>query len=254
MKITAITKFKHTGMMEALESLGWTVAELGRRCGITPSMLGSYINLKTRPSKESVDKIEKVIIEAGVDLDIYATWPESFKGFKKRPVVKSTKDIPMEYLISMTDDPLMLGGAITEHNDSVNFMMENMKELDEREAVVIDSLFFKEQTLEECAQEIGRTSERVRGIRDNALMKLSILQEEDGYIKRRCYYKSLPRECYFLWIGDLYRKGCEGCYYRIHRFDKSKRKWHPSNVEFTPSNHVTFIGKKEAANITGGVL
>ena len=98
MKITAITRFKNGTLLDAVRQAGWTQAELARRIDLSPTKVGDLFNLKRKPETEVADKIQRVLGEAGVYLDIDAAWPEGFKPLSKTPISEVSRDVDVGLL------------------------------------------------------------------------------------------------------------------------------------------------------------
>lgn len=98
MKITAITRYKHGAIYQAMTRLGWSQTELARRVGLSAPLIGLFINMRKRPTAEQAARIEKVLIEAGENVDILAEWPKDFTlavGFK-REVTEEIKQLALD--------------------------------------------------------------------------------------------------------------------------------------------------------------
>jgi len=78
MKIAALVKIKHGEIWKALETLGWSQAELARQTDMYQSQIGEIINLKRRPTEGEVKKIELAFLDAGMIVDVISEWPEMF--------------------------------------------------------------------------------------------------------------------------------------------------------------------------------
>ena len=75
--------------------------------------------------------------------------------------------------------------SIIQDEETLNYTMELMDQLDERERTILTLRFgldgSKPRTLENVSRAIGRTRERVRQIQNQALEKLKNLLESNGY-------------------------------------------------------------------------
>ena len=83
MKIAALVKIKHGEIWKALETLGWSQAELARQTDMYQSQIGEIINLKRRPTEGEVKKIELAFLDAGMIVDVISEWPEMFTSKAK---------------------------------------------------------------------------------------------------------------------------------------------------------------------------
>jgi len=74
---------------------------------------------------------------------------------------------------------------VIETNETIQYMIKLMEQLNEREKIILDLRFGLSsgtpKTLEQVRVEIGCTRERVRQIQNKALSKLRSLLEEDGH-------------------------------------------------------------------------
>jgi DNA-directed RNA polymerase sigma subunit (sigma70/sigma32) len=173
MKITAITKFKHGGLFEALKQLNWSQNELSRRSGIHNGTIGRVINMKERPSERVANKIQETLGEAGVYLDVTQEWPETFKGFDKTIKIEQTKDISI----------LELEAAHTFYNqlfleqlpEEADYIDGAIMSLTNQEKEVIESRFGFNgfpKSLDEVGSHIGHSRENTRQIQNRAIRKI----------------------------------------------------------------------------------
>lgn len=189
MKITAITKYKHGELHAALTRLGWSIAELARRCKATHSNVCAVINLKLRPSPKLANKIQMALGEEGIFLDVLEQWPEAFK-IRRRFVRIETMDIPMERLIGCREAMMVLAPEQNKEEDwsvSINGILET---LTERQRLVIVERFYNSNSLEGVANKLGLTCERVRQIEAKALRKLR-------HPERICDLEQIAEEHFF---------------------------------------------------------
>jgi RNA polymerase sigma factor (sigma-70 family) len=189
MKITAITKYKHGELHAALTRLGWSIAELARRCKATHSNVCAVINLKLRPSPKLANKIQMALGKEGIFLDVLEQWPEAFK-IRRRFERIETMDIPMERLIGCREAMMVLAPEQNKEEDwsvSINGILET---LTERQRLVIVERFYNSNSLEGVANKLGLTCERVRQIEAKALRKLR-------HPERICDLEQIAEEHFF---------------------------------------------------------
>lgn len=105
MKVTAITRYKQGDIYLALQKLGWTQAELAKRTGIHYQTLGTIINLRKKPNKSQLDKIQAVFADEGVFVDVVDMFPPGFKPLNPAYKAVQTKEIVFE---SLLDHPEVL--------------------------------------------------------------------------------------------------------------------------------------------------
>ena len=98
MKITAITKFRQGDMNSAVKRAGISHMELARRAGISYPAYSAILNLRRKPSRETCQKIQNALAEAGEFLDVFAIWPEKFVPLKKSLTIEQTEEIEVTQL------------------------------------------------------------------------------------------------------------------------------------------------------------
>lgn len=175
MKITAITHYKHGELFAILTRLGWTQAELARRAGLSPCLVGEIINLRKRPLQKHADAIQRAFGDAGEYLDVLEQWPETFGGMSRSSERAETVDVPMERLIGCREALMLPAPEQALRTDLSNAMGECLDTLTEREKRVIEARFYENRTLDNVANELRFKKgggERVRQIESRALRKL----------------------------------------------------------------------------------
>lgn len=90
-----------------------------------------------------------------------------------------------EFRDIIADDKAMSPDEIVQETETIRYMSDLVKRLEEREQEILTLRFglnnTKPRTLEDVSQIIGRTRERVRQIQNQALEKLRKIIEEDGF-------------------------------------------------------------------------
>jgi RNA polymerase sigma factor (sigma-70 family) len=167
MRVVAVTKFKQADIYEAMKRIGWNQSELARRSGISPCVIGQIINLEIRPTKNLASKIQKALAESGEFIDILATWPELFKGFKKAPVLEQIQDVDFSRVIGQSSTPLL--AVVKDERDEAVRKIVNT--LDPQQKEVIESRM-RGETLEEVGKRMGVTRERIRQIEAKAIKSM----------------------------------------------------------------------------------
>ena len=153
MEIAAITRYKHGGIARALQKLGWSQAELGRRAGINQVSVGTYVNLRCRPEQKTADKIQAAFGKEGIYVDVLGAWPEGFK-MKKAPVIVSYGEVAPHELPG--SQPSLSFIESDQLEVALRSIPEKLREVLERHYV--DGLPY-----EELAREYGVTRETIRG-------------------------------------------------------------------------------------------
>ena len=167
MRITAITRFKHGDLYNALKEAGWT--QLGRKAGVCASTVGIIINMKWRPTEEIANKIQAAFGRAGIVLDVLELWPESFAGIKKSIIIEETRDI----------EPVQLEGAIKQTpmqlmdlDITKEILHDVLQQLTNRERKVLTMRFFEGLTMAEVGKRLKRSGSLIGRIEAKALRKL----------------------------------------------------------------------------------
>ena len=116
MKITAVTRFKLAELHLALKRLGWGHVDLSKKTGISARMIGEYINLRKKPSKETAEKIQKALAAEGVFLDVFSLWPDAFKGFSSPVVHEHTAEVDLTELRLRNEQQILLNASAGLHD------------------------------------------------------------------------------------------------------------------------------------------
>ena len=174
MKITAITRYKHGELYAILQRIGWTQSELARQTDLRIGTIGDIINLVKRPTVEQADAIQKAVGTAGEYLDVLSEWPETFEGLKRGYKLEQTAEVEMENLLDCRE-AMMLPAPEPTLEDAVHLedaMESAMSDLTKQQKFVLKHRFWKDETLEEVGNKLGRTEDRVRQIEAKALRML----------------------------------------------------------------------------------
>jgi transcriptional regulator with XRE-family HTH domain len=78
MNIAAITKFKHGTLYRNLVVLGWSQKQLADRMGVSQNKMSKWINLKSKPNRDEMDRLQRVFGEEDIYFDPVEEWPEDF--------------------------------------------------------------------------------------------------------------------------------------------------------------------------------
>jgi len=173
MKITAITRFKHAGLYAALKQLGWSQAELARRTGFSNGYIGNCINMVKRPLINVASKIQTVLGEMGIYIDVRAEWPEVFEGLKHGYHVEQTAEVEME---SLEDHPevLELPAPEIEANFDTELFTETVERVISRATPYQKDTFRRFYYGDETPSEIAdrdKVSRNCVGVRLKSVMK-----------------------------------------------------------------------------------
>lgn len=176
MKITALTKFKHGVLFNAMKQLGWSQNRLAKEAGINNCVIGTICNLKSRPTIKTANAIQNAFGKHGVYIDVTEAWPETFKGFARTVTIEETQEVEILKLEAEQEFSRRIALNFNGSIDSERFELLNkcFKTLDEKEKKVIELRFLENsKTLETVGEEIGCTRERVRQLQMSGLRKLN---------------------------------------------------------------------------------
>ena len=177
MKITAVTKFKHGVLFNALKQLNWTQADLARATGIGATIISNICNLKERPSIFNANRIQNALGENGVYIDVTEAWPETFKGFKGTLTIEQTQEVELLKIEAEQEFSrrLNFNGTNELEHERLNLFEKCFNSLEDREKKVIELRWLSEnpKTLEQVGGEMGYTRERIRQISIRGLSKLN---------------------------------------------------------------------------------
>ena len=167
MKIAALVKIKHGEIWKALETLGWSQAELARQTDMDQSKIGQIINLKRRPTEGEVKKIELAFLDAGMIVDVISEWPEMF----------TSKAKSMTYYQDIESDRLL------PNNQSLNLENKEILQMlfDKLDLIEIDILLMNRvegHSMREIAEKYDLTVSRVGQLSQNLDKKIYEFNEK----------------------------------------------------------------------------
>ena len=156
-------------MYRAIKQAGWSQAELARQAGITPYLIGEYINMKRRPSESHADLIYVALKKIGIRLNIHEVWPETFKGINSSLICEEIRDVNPSELTSDTNQS-------PQHLIDMDIAREDidgvLDSLGDREREIILDMYFSNMTRKECGEKHGLSACRIDQIQAKALRKL----------------------------------------------------------------------------------
>ncbi len=177
MKITAVTKFKHGILFNALKQLNWTQADLARESGISQYVISTICNLKSRPSVLNANRIQNALGEKGIYIDVTEAWPETFKGFAGNLTIEQTQEVDLLKLEAEQEFSRRLN-----FNETNELQEERLKIFDkcfnsltdkQKKVIELRWLSKEPKTLEQVGDEMGYTRERIRQISLQGLWRLN---------------------------------------------------------------------------------
>ena len=179
--IRAELRFKNAVFMKALDDSEYkSIAEFSRACGICYTNLVEYANLRWIPKKiEQQVKIGELL---NCNLyDLFEQYEDVVRENMKRPR-KYIREIPKDKMIEMSSNKLIEMEADCNleselEKQSVEIVVKGaVKNLKQREQDVLNMFFgmngHKEKSLNEIAEKLTITRERVRQIREKAIRRL----------------------------------------------------------------------------------
>jgi DNA-directed RNA polymerase specialized sigma subunit len=177
MKITAITKFKHGGLWNALKKLGWSQKELAKRADIQLTAINEIVNLKRRPTKKQAEDIQRVFGKEGFYLDPLEEWPETFQGFRKKIQIEQTREVTKKQLEATQAfyDQLEWNPREESQKEILQAVQMAMEELPAKEKAVLKMRHGFESTpltLKECGGKLRATTLKIWQIQERAHNKL----------------------------------------------------------------------------------
>jgi len=189
-RITAITRLKHTELLQAARSLGSQTA-LAKRLKVKQMTLSRWVNLKECPPKEPtrgwpakrLRKLEKDLLKITGKLldDLFPPGLRTNAAFLNAPkLMETTREVETYSLVTMAarfaerttvDPPKML-----ERTERQLAIRQAIESLDRREAVILRARWGLNGddpvTLQEIADEHGVSRERIRQLEARAIQQL----------------------------------------------------------------------------------
>ena len=174
MKVTAITKFRQGDLHNAIKRTGLGLMEVARRAGLSYRCFSSVLNLRSKPSRATCDKIQKALAEAGEFLDVFEIWPEKFVPLKKSLTIEQTEEVEVTQLNDFHNG---IAASIPEFCEEeisrATELLETLLDDRERRAVKMRCGFDgKASTWEEIGNAFGVSRERARQITNLGFAKL----------------------------------------------------------------------------------
>jgi RNA polymerase sigma factor (sigma-70 family) len=162
MKVTAVTRFKHGGLLTALRQANLTGSELARRIKKSPNCISELLNLKARPSEDLANRIQRVLAETGVVIDVLEFWPEDFRPLKRSVVVEETQEIEVDKLQYAQYLQLADKGRDAMDEELRRRLEKAIGELDPRGQAMLKMHYFEGKSCEEIASLLTRSSKSVQ--------------------------------------------------------------------------------------------
>ena len=173
-------KARNNRLIKLREDLGMSQAQAAAVCGVTPSILGQYENLKVSPiGRRGWNRTAKRIA-AYYGEDKEYIWSEQVRELRARMVTRTISTEKAMQWDGWGASKPMLTAAASEATDVIETAFS--KVLSEREAMILRELnSAAEPSLEDVAAKLQITRERVRQIEMRALHKLRRSHRLDDY-------------------------------------------------------------------------
>ena len=181
--IRAEIRFKNAVFTNAFHRQGYkSIAELARRTGISQGLLYSFASLKTIPKNYEIrDKLCRALYEDDYHLfDQYADVVRKNQGVAPKMFKEISKDkfvsLESAEVLLLEDKDALVDQAMNKESLEIDVRLV-LKTLKDRERMVLEMSFGFEpygysRTLNEIAEKLGLTRERVRQIKDLAIRRL----------------------------------------------------------------------------------
>ncbi|MAT38896.1 MAG: hypothetical protein CL946_04760 [Ectothiorhodospiraceae bacterium] len=176
-----VIKVKNNLLKALMDSKGIeSQAELARAINVSPKSIGDVANLKVGAFNldGTPSKLTKSLC------DYFCCLPEDI--YPKEVIMVGIPSNVLERVVSSEEvqrclsyveqDPSML----VQDEKSTEYIKNELKRLTGMQKKVIEMRFFEEKNLQECAEEVGVTRERIRQIELKAIKKLKCFASIDG--------------------------------------------------------------------------
>jgi transcriptional regulator with XRE-family HTH domain len=166
-----------------MEQLGLSVRTFARLCGISPDEMSNALHLRHIPGRANTERDTSVRIRfqelSGLlweelfhdNFSIYRRRLDEFLRPKQKvPVVQIQKFV--EYVLAPQEQVTPFEALASKEEQETDQLEDVLDSLPPREARVLRQRFMKEQTLEEVAEMLQVTRERIRQLEARALRKM----------------------------------------------------------------------------------
>lgn len=130
-----------------------------------PTRIGLILNLRSMPTIDEANKIQRVFGEEGIYVDVIACWPERFNGLKRSLTIEQTADVDFDRLI---EQPKVFE---LEDQDLLGVVEKSTVLTDTQKKILIDH-YWKGRSQPEIAAELGVSSAAISHQKITALSKL----------------------------------------------------------------------------------
>ena len=161
LRVNVLLRARHADLIEAIRRLGWT-------------QISNYVNLRVAPKNITAEQERKFLELTGRTSD--ELWPEFARS---KEFLAGTKAV--EITGEVTYRALQESGAlrlpaqpdeILEEREFQEALEKAIGSLSPQQRTVIKSFFFDGKTLDVVGEEIGKSRERARQLKEQALNKL----------------------------------------------------------------------------------
>lgn len=175
-------KVRNNYLLTLMRARGYnTNAEFSRSCGVSESVIGSYVNL-VRPALTINGDVREPLVKMAKTLGVpplSLVPPDHFH----EPLVKNTAELTVDrgQIVDEIGDDSQLSNLITDEN--IDTLHDAMLVMPERMQHVVERRIVEGDTLQAIATDLGITRERVRGIEGECLVILRELFSEGSTVE-----------------------------------------------------------------------
>jgi len=173
-------KGKHGLLQTFIDKKGWTQSDFAREVKVSAFTVGEWFNLKKIPSKKKMDIICKLLQETEEVLFPLAIRNKDFLDIKRQTTIYKEIDInqlPFSELKELPSGDLSFEDQITQREikEQINKALDMLTPRQEKVLRLrfgLGTIAEKDYTLDEVAEILSITRERVRQIEAQAIRKL----------------------------------------------------------------------------------
>jgi len=211
-RIAVVAHIKHGALYEAIRKKGWNQSEAAKFLDITPTQMGTLLNLKARPPfifsaqkrhKTKVRKLQEKLMEL-TGLSVYDLFPEEVmtKEFLSRPKkFAGVRDVPLQVLLDSGAMPHLLPAPDEallqkEVDEEVLHLLD---ELPPQQRAAVKGRYWEGKPIETMAEETGTSPSNVSALSLTGLRRLHekanalrVAEQERPWLHRDIFKKSIP--------------------------------------------------------------
>lgn len=161
MKVTAITKFKHGALLDALRRHNLGPCSFAERFGISKTLMCRCVNLVQRPRIDIAAKILAGLAELGEVFSFEELWPDEFKPTGQALTLEQSREIEPQFIghyLEYERDRLLTNGSHVKLPEDVQTAIDSLRK---RDRMVLD-MYAKGMTFSEMEKKLGVSRGRAR--------------------------------------------------------------------------------------------